>query len=347
MRTTHLLAKLFFISIISILVWGTTMLRTSLPSAEEVYQEYFSEYAFDAAAKRDILTDLKLLINYFAYTQALGNNDKTLIEKTKKHARKQLSSTSIQMELEAIRLLAAASDAVPLKATGTPSLQCEGFSDFLQYQQDLVIKYQLPYHIENSALQLININEGLVHKEHNAVQTAGTSAHTHFSSLEAKRTQLRSFSWRTADIIVAHRKDAKKMNAVQGFYNHIGLYSETCDCIIDAVPASHQSSGGIRQSSWADWADNYTHISILRVKTLSNVMREKIASYALERVDEPYNISTYKKNEAGGWNCSKLVYSAYLHAGIDLDRKHGTGIFPDDIAMHPGLETLTCLTLEP
>ena len=158
--------------------------------------------------------------------------------------------------------------------------------------------------------------------------------------------QLKRFPWHSADIIVGHRKNAKKTNAIQGFYNHMGIYNKQCKCIIDAVPPSLHGKGGVRQSSWEYWADNFTQIAILRIKGLSLEQREKIATYAFEKLNEPYNISTYKKNEEGGWYCSKLIYASYRNAGIDLDRKHGVTLFPDDIAMHPGLKTLTCLPME-
>lgn len=336
MKVTRLLTYILFTSFIIVIAWGTVVKYYPIPNAEEVYEEYFLEYGLNATAKEEVLTELKLMINYFSYEKALGNNAIDMILKAQEFAPEQISSC-FQKELSQFKSLTTSSDAVPVKVIGQKGKLCKDFSEFLQYQQNLIEEYKLPYHVENSALQILNINEAFASKEEIALPVILDS------SINKKNiAELKTFPWRSADIIVGHRKNGKKINAIQGFYNHIGIYNEKCKCIIEAVPPSLHSKGGVRQSSWKYWTENFTQIAILRIKGLRVDQREKIASYALQRLGESYSLSTYKKNEEGGWYCSKLVYMSYLHAGINLDRKYGISLFPDDIVMYPDLETHTC-----
>jgi uncharacterized protein YycO len=185
-------------------------------------------------------------------------------------------------------------------------------------------------------MSYIDIKESIHAKDINVSTGDHAGSNTGLAHMALK---LKSFGWRNGDIILGHRTEPGKGSSLQGYYNHVGIYDSRCDCIIDAMPE------GVRSSNWGFWVKNFSDMVQLRFDHLKEAELEKAVEYARNRMGEPYSLLTYKKNEKGGWYCSKLIYMAYRKTGLELDIKKGVSILPDDIMLAAGEGNIQCLDL--
>lgn len=332
--------KIFIAIVLVLCGFGFVLLQNPIPDIDAVYKEYFEKYQLRESAKKELMTELKLLINDVYYEKELGNDYAGLIKTLDYYAKFKEQEPSFEEEIESLNNLSNNE----LQATAFSSKNsdlCSEFKNFVQNQKSLAEEYHLPYVLPQSSLQLINMEEFLLVKEHLHDAKKAEYSNEKKSTIADKINQLKTFNWKSGNILLAHKKLAH--GTLQGYYNHAGIYSKKCDCIIDAIPANENFSGGVRESDWDYWAENFTDFVILKFDELPQAKREQIESYVLTKLHEPYSISTYKKNEKSGWYCSKLVYLAYLQAGIDLDTKRGISILPDDIALNQNFDKSVCM----
>ncbi|MBW2184929.1 MAG: hypothetical protein JRG71_00580 [Deltaproteobacteria bacterium] len=328
---------------VAVIVSGWLLFEQSMLDADDMYSVYFSEYKLNEAAQGEVMTELKLLANYLRYQQLHGDNFPKLIATLQHFSEQQLADTTFRSEMASVKRLTKGrhtpfnGDSILLRKSGFSS----GFTAFLEKQQQLVNEYHLPYFLPNSALQLVNLH-GLQHTKERLNHTEIALSSPPKPHRAQRMSQLKGADWHSGDILLAHNRT--DTDTLQGYYNHAGIYSEQYQCIIDAAPAMANFSGGVRKSDWSYWADNYTDFTILRFSTLPTNQQQCVEAYVLTKLDEPYNLCTYKKNATSGWYCSKLIYLAYLSVGIDLDIKRGITILPDELALNERLTVATLLS---
>jgi len=332
--------KIFIASFVLACVLGFTLLQTKVPDVEAIYAEYFEKYHLGESAKNELLTELKLLVNYIHYEKEHGHDYVNIMKTLDYYAKFKGQEPLFEAEILSIKDLSHYEG----QTTTFPSQNshmCTEFSNFVQNQKSLVAQYRLPYTVAQSSLQLIDMEEFLLIKERLHESKKIEYSLEQNNIISEKINQLKAFNWKSGSILLAHKKPAHE--SIQGYYNHIGIYSQKCKCIIDAIPPNGHFSGGVRESDWSYWAENFSDFAILSLDKLSDLQAKRIESYVLAKLHEPYSVSTYKKNEKSGWYCSKLVYLAYLQAGIDLDTKKGVSILPDDIALGQNFDTSVCM----
>ncbi|MDE7306283.1 MAG: hypothetical protein K2N33_02725 [Clostridia bacterium] len=109
-------------------------------------------------------------------------------------------------------------------------------------------------------------------------------------------------------------------------------------------------------SSLGDIKDfnNRVNFMILRVKDEAfpdGVTRTDVAQYALQNLlGLKYDIAVgvlSNKNKISKTHCSHLVWYAYKHFGIDLDRNGGLVVTPKDLANSPKMELVQVFGLDP
>lgn len=104
-----------------------------------------------------------------------------------------------------------------------------------------------------------------------------------------------------------------------GSYSHVGLYlgnNEVLEGYVDS---------GITINS-VDHYRNYAQACVVRVQTSENVKKRALA-YALEQEGKIFYPLAFK-NGARYWNCSKIIWKAYMAQDIDLDNTHDLWIAP-------------------
>jgi uncharacterized protein YycO len=318
-----------------------------LPDANDIYTAYFDAYQLPDKQKSEVMAELKMMVNYITYEKATGNDYLKEIRFLQNWAKQQMAGAMFQKEI--IDFQQSCSDSNTrqefLYNTVDKSHFCTDFSTFMAEQRAMVQTFHLPYLLENSVLQFIDIRQSSLAKESIDIASHNTSS---FKSGNEKGlyTKLRDFPWQTADVLLAHQSTGKSnRSSIQGYYNHAGIYSSKHGSILDAIPPSDSEhfAGGVRISNWNYWEKHYSDFVILRFKHLSEAKKKHIESYALSKLHEPYQLLTYKNSETSGWYCSKLIYMAYLSAGIDLDRKKAITIFPDDLALGFKSDAVFCL----
>jgi uncharacterized protein YycO len=326
-------------------------------NADAVYQYYFSKYDLCSLAKRQITTELKMIVNAVVLEEALGHDVTGMLLLSNEIARKKITSEAIQGELEQFNsfiLLNEALESTQLDLQTAGSLVkaeeysdcCAAFARYIQGQNELAQKYALPYRIPMSTLQVLDIRENrfLKVEAHHSENKKPDVLLSGNGEKRRVRTRLEQFPWESADIVLGHRGTDATQSAIQGYWDHVGIYNSDCVCIIDVRPSDDRNQiGGVRRSDFTFWAEQYSDIAVLRLKKIPIATRRSIEQRAAGKLGEPYNLSTHKMNPSGGWYCSKLVYYVYLQEGIDLDVGGGVSVFPDDIAISQGPDSLQCL----
>ena len=341
---TYLIISFLFCSVLAIIISKN---YAHLPDADDIYTTYFDAYQLPDKQKSEIMAELKMMVNYITYEKATGKDYIKEIRFLQHWATQQMAGSIFQNEITDFQK--SCSYSTPLKEfphnTVDESHFCTDFSSFLAEQRAMVQTFHLPYLLENSVLQFIDIHQGTLAKESIDIASHNTSS---FKSGDEKGvyTKLRDFPWQTADVLLAHQSTGKNNgSSIQGYYNHAGIYSNKYESILDAIPpsGSENFAGGVRVSNWEYWEKHYSDFVVLRFRHISEAQKKHIESYAISKLHEPYKLLTYKKSETSGWYCSKLIYMAYLSAGIDLDRKKAITIYPDDLALGFQSDTVFCL----
>ncbi|NMC26640.1 MAG: hypothetical protein GYA42_00670 [Syntrophomonadaceae bacterium] len=109
-------------------------------------------------------------------------------------------------------------------------------------------------------------------------------------------------------------------NCAYGRFSHVGLY----------VGNNQVMEGYVDLGLTLQDVDHYRHYSdlcLLRVKADSRV-KNRVVAYALARQGQMFYPAAFKPGERY-WNCSKIIWSAYLQEGIDLDELGDLWIAPE------------------
>jgi uncharacterized protein YycO len=326
--------------------------------AQSVYDFYFSKYPLNTAAREQIMTELKMIVNAIALEKANGNDITATLLLSTQIAQQKISTETIRNEIKNLNDFIQPYETVELdkikrQATG-PNIfrpdgyngNCASFVRYIQSQLSLVGTYALPYYIPNSTLQILDIRENRflkveVDKPEKKTDSSAHGDHERAGMLK----RLEQFRWQRADIVLGHRTVDATHFSIQGYWNHAGIYNSECACIIDVWNSDASDfSNGVRRSSFEFWAKYFSDIAVLRLNDIPDTTKQAIECHAAKKVGDPYSFSTHKMNPAGGWYCSKLVYHVYLQEGIDLDLGGGVIVLPDDIAISQGLDGLQCLS---
>ncbi len=342
--------------------WHRTLNRFSSPEfyrdPQAIYEYFFADYQLSPVFRKQLLTELGLIANAFILKEKNGEDVATEAVITGTIAKRRLHSQEIQREIAQVResldyyhrLMKGTSHASAANAQDfrmAPSRgECLQFSEYIKQQSRLVADHDLPHSITTRTTQVIDISGNYFLKETPDIVMFGDSIA--MASSERDWTQrlerLRGFQWVNGDIVFGHRDNSGGKCSIQGYWNHVGIYSASCDCLIDVWHDEGKSrAGGIRQSDFEFWAKSFDDIAVLRLESMSEEQRNTVIQFAREHLGEHYNLATYKLNSSGGWYCSKLVYHAFLQVGIDLDSGGGAVIFPDDMAVSQGIDALRCL----
>lgn len=109
-------------------------------------------------------------------------------------------------------------------------------------------------------------------------------------------------------------------NCAYGRFSHVGLYVGN-----DQVMEGYVDLGLTLQD--VDHYRNYSDICLLKVKADSQ-LKHRVAAYAMARQGQMFYPAAFKPGERY-WNCSKIIWSAYLQEGIDLDELGDLWIAPE------------------
>ncbi len=305
-----------------------------IPSADTVYDEYLSHYGHSMEIKQEFITELELILNHIYYKKAQGEDYVSLLLFLRGYVSHPSSQTTLAQEIQFLEQYKGRNSKFEVVVLDH-SRYCLPFQVYLQQQKQIVDEYDLPYSIKNSAIAFLNMQDSTYAKR----TLTGETDLTMFDQEKVERIYhcLEHFEWNSVDILLAH-SECNEGDSPQGYYDHVGIYSQQDACIIEAVDV------GVRKSTWKYWAENFSDFSILRFETLTDEQKCTIEDYALSKIGEAFSLTTHKVNEQSGWYCSKFVYLAYLAVGIDLDIKHGVTIFPDDIVMGFQGGTVFCPT---
>jgi uncharacterized protein YycO len=321
--------------------------------ADEIYRHYFSRFHYSTVAREQVITELKMIVNALALEKARGRDVTTTLFIMDAIVRKKMDSAALFAEfsrfdvyLQPYTARESAKQRMLARHPGVlkPSAfdaRHRPFAAFIRSQSNLVEKYDLPYRIPDSTIQVMDIRGNRFLKMDPPSDPETDSDNVRRQSMMA---QLDRFDWKDADILLGHSRQARDCFSIQGYWNHTGLYDSDCDCIIDSWPAGNSGPGGVVHSDKSVWAEHFDEIAVLRLGDIPLKIRKTIKRHAAARIGEPYNLTTHKMNPAGGWYCSKLIYHAYLQEGFDLDSNGGVAVMPDDIAISQGLDALVYLS---
>lgn len=120
-------------------------------------------------------------------------------------------------------------------------------------------------------------------------------------------------------------------NCAYGAFSHAGLYlgnGEVLEGYIDS---------GITLNSVNHYKD-YANACILRVQTGEKV-KKKAIEYARQQEGKIFYPVAFK-NGARYWNCSKIIWKAYMEQNIDLDSTHDLWIAPVVFCRSPYTEII-------
>ena len=327
---------------------------------DKVYQHYFADFNLSDLAEKEIKTELKMIVNAVVFKQSNDKNFATLLYVSEQIAEQKIALESIRYEIGHIDTYirnykeaetkkyfqnTAISSDIDIQDSDT---NCYEFVDYIRDQERIVERFHLPYHIDNSAIQVMDLRENRFLKFHpDKPEKMYDQTRNETSKTAIKSDHLESIRWQPADIVLGHTETRDARLSIQGYWNHVGIYNSQCHCIIDVWPGdSPDFPGGVRKSSWKFWAGKFSEIAIVRLDEIPISTREQIEKHAAKRIGESYNLTTHKRNPEGGWYCSKLIYWIYLQEGIELDSSGGVAVFPDDLAMFDRLNRLTCLDLQ-
>lgn len=342
-------------------VGNNALLESSIyVDVEKVYQHYFTDFNLTDLAEKQIKTELKMIANAVALERSNGGNFTPMLFISEQIAKRKIADESIRSEIrhvdDYIHPYKESENRKHLRVATSPSISsalqtgtnCHQFIAYMRDQEMLVEQFHLPYQINNSAIQVMDLRENRFLKAHpDKPDKMYDPNRISASQLAKRRSQLETFAWQPADILLGHTQTEDAQLSIQGYWNHAGIYNSQCHCIIDAWPEDLPGfAGGVRKSSWEFLSSYFSEIAIVRLNTVPLFVRELIEEHAAQRVGESYNLTTHKMNHEGGWYCSKLVYWAYLQESIDLDSRGGVSVLPDDIAMFDHLNKLECLTEE-
>lgn len=111
-------------------------------------------------------------------------------------------------------------------------------------------------------------------------------------------------------------------------HGHVGIYYSAYT-IVESVPGD-----GVRRLDIGDRRVHYGSVQ-QNTPTISQATSNEAANWANSRVDVDnysYNFATNRHtSHYGAKNCSKLVWSAYMLQGYDIDKDKGLGVYPRDI----------------
>lgn len=305
-----------------------------IPSVEQIYDEHFSRYPVSDTVKNELLTELKLILNFIHYKKEKKEDFLHLMLSLQKYAKQPNSGMTVEQEISYLDRCHFSHDTAPVSEAIDLSSYCPSFQRFILRQKSLIRTYRLPYTIDNCSIAYINLYDAISAKD---TPPAGQRSIVDDTTVKNRVESLKHFAWENGDILLGHLDLNESGGSLQGFYNHAGIYSEKKKTVIDARLA------GVHESRWEFWAESYSDFAIVRLTGLKKTVREKVESYILQKIDEPFSLSTYKRNEYTGWYCSKLVYLSYLHAGIDLDAKKSVSVLPDDLILSSAPKTVFCL----
>jgi uncharacterized protein YycO len=117
-----------------------------------------------------------------------------------------------------------------------------------------------------------------------------------------------------------------------GHFTHAGLYlgqGMVLEGYVDCG-VSRQWEGHYRYYDWA---------CIMRVK-IPPEQRQAALDYALQQENKTFYPIAFKSGERY-WNCTKVIWAAYLKQGVDLDSKNDLWVTPDSIYHSQMLEIVT------
>lgn len=120
-------------------------------------------------------------------------------------------------------------------------------------------------------------------------------------------------------------------NCAYGVFSHTGLYlgdNKVLEGYIDS---------GITINR-VEHFNNYEQACILRVKVGEDVKKRAVA-YALRQQGKMFYPVAFKNGERY-WNCSKIIWKAYLEQGINLDSSGDLWMAPDIFYSSPHVQVI-------
>lgn len=133
-------------------------------------------------------------------------------------------------------------------------------------------------------------------------------------------------------------------------HGHAGLVVDE-ETVLECVSIG-QKSALVKIECW----ETYANIAVLRVKEASIETKEKVVSYAMEKLrNVPYHLSSGFVGEKApetdevyfGLHCSYLVWYAWNHFGYDLDSDGGRLVTSHDLLRSKRLEVIQSYGMEP
>jgi len=109
-------------------------------------------------------------------------------------------------------------------------------------------------------------------------------------------------------------------------HGHVGIYSGGNEVV--------QSNYGQGVHRGAATSTKVRAGTVAQVRVAKAESREPAVKWALGQVGKPYDMdfaSNKGNGEEGKFNCSELVWRAFVHQGVDLDGDGGPGVYPRDI----------------
>ena len=109
-------------------------------------------------------------------------------------------------------------------------------------------------------------------------------------------------------------------NCAYGRFSHVGLYIGNNQVVEGYVDE------GLSLQDLSHYR-NYSEVCLLRVEASPQV-KDQAVNYALARQGQMFYPAAFKPGERY-WNCSKIIWLAYAHQGIDLDELGDLWIAPE------------------
>jgi uncharacterized protein YycO len=333
-------------------------------NADWLYEEYFGEYGFPIEFKEAIIDDIKMVANGFALMFAQGQDVDSAISEFKagmmilqvsgqfnemlSQMKQDFNSSDYDFNQSKVALepmtLEPKGELTSAEIERIKKVQEEAKEvdeTYRREQDELVIKYNLPYALENRASKYVIYSQSM--------KSGGGKSSKSTPAPVVKKHQSNISSWHLEPGDILWTDGA-------GGIGHMAIFTTYNNCSIkniwhEDLSIVEANTDGVKEKfALIEWQNLYDTVRSyyysngtnydLATSSMSDDRRRTIVRFARAKIGQPYNWNFFNKKANDKTYCSQLVYSVYKDSWtqpIDLDSDGGFIVWPNDIINHKNI----------